>query len=65
MVTEEEKKSELFEALHLSMISSGESDGEDDTLSTRHLVWRAEEVSSKNWTHGIGQICPPNKGGSL
>ena len=46
MVTEEEKKSELFEALHLSMISSDESDGEDDTLSTKHLVWRAEEVSS-------------------
>ena len=46
MVTEEEKESELFEALHLSMISSDESDGEDDTLSTKHLVWRAEEVSS-------------------
>ncbi|CAH3152029.1 unnamed protein product [Pocillopora meandrina] len=40
------KRSELFKALHLSMISSDESDGEDDTLSTKHLVWRAEEVSS-------------------
>nr|XP_058946181.1 uncharacterized protein LOC131774182 isoform X1 [Pocillopora verrucosa] len=46
VVTEEEKKSELFEALHLSMISSDESDGEDDTLSTKLLVWRTEEVSS-------------------
>ena len=45
MVTEEEKKSQLFESLHFSMISSDESDGEDDTLSTKHLVWRAEEVS--------------------
>ena len=34
------------QALHLSMISSDESDGEDDTLSTKHLVWRAEELSS-------------------
>ena len=38
MVTEEEKKSQLFESLHFSMISSDESDGEDDTLSTKHLV---------------------------
>ena len=46
MVTEEEKKSQLFESLHFSMMSSDESDGEDDTLSTKHLVWRAEELSS-------------------
>ena len=46
MVTEEEKKLQLFESMHFSMISSDESDGEDDTLSTKHLVWRTEELSS-------------------
>lgn len=68
VVTEEEKKSELFEALHLSMISSDESDGEDDTLSTKHLVWRAEEVSSffkELDSRHRANNCPPNKGGSL
>ncbi|RMX56651.1 hypothetical protein pdam_00002373 [Pocillopora damicornis] len=37
VVTEEEKKSQLFDSLHFSMISSDASDGEDDTLSTKHL----------------------------
>ena len=46
MVTEEEKKSQLFDSLHFSMISSDASDGEDDTLSTKHLVWWVEELSS-------------------
>ncbi|XP_027058721.1 uncharacterized protein LOC113685410, partial [Pocillopora damicornis] len=46
VVTEEEKKSQLFDSLHFSMISSDASDGEDDTLSTKHLVWWVEELSS-------------------
>ena len=48
MVTEEEKKSQLFESLHFSMISSDESDGEDDTLSTKHLVLRAECIAQNS-----------------
>ena len=43
---EEEKSMQDFEALYSSLISSDESDEEQDTLVTRPLVWRAEEVST-------------------
>ena len=43
---EEEKSMQDFEALHSSLISSDESDEEQDTLVTRPVVWRAEEVST-------------------
>lgn len=46
MVTDDEKKTQLFESLHVTMMSSDESDGEEDTLVTRPLAWRAEEISS-------------------
>ena len=42
---EEEKSMQDFEALYSSLISSDESDEEQDTLVTRPLVWKAEEVS--------------------
>ena len=43
---EEEKNIQDFEALHSSLISSDKSDEEQDTVVTRPLVWRAEEVST-------------------
>ena len=43
---EEEISTQDFEALHLSLISSNESDEGQDTLVTRRFVWRAEEVST-------------------
>ena len=46
VVREEEKSMEDFEALHSSLISSQESDEEQETLKKRPLVWRAEEVST-------------------
>ena len=46
VVREKEKSMQDFEALHSSLISSDESDEEQDTLVTRPLVWRAEEVST-------------------
>ena len=45
MVTEDEKKMPVLEALHSALISSDESDEEGDVLRTRPLVWRSEEVS--------------------
>ena len=46
MVTDDEKKTQLFESPHVTMMSSDESDGEEETLVTRPLPWRAEEISS-------------------
>ena len=43
---EEEKSIQDFEALHSSLISLDKSDKEQDTVVTRPLVWRAEEVST-------------------
>ena len=43
---EEEKSMQDFQALYSSLISSDESDENQDTLVTRPLVWRAEEVST-------------------
>ena len=43
---EEEKSMQDFEALYSSLISSDESDEEQDTFVTRPLVWRTEEVST-------------------
>ena len=45
MVTEDEKKMPVLEALHSALISSDESDEEGDVLRTRPLEWRSEEVS--------------------
>jgi len=46
VVREQEKSMQDFEALHSSLISLDESDKEQDTVVTRPLVWRAEEVST-------------------
>ena len=45
MVTEDEKKMPVLEALHSALIPSDESDEEGDVLRTRPLEWRSEEVS--------------------
>ena len=45
MVTEDEKKMPVLEALHSALISSDESDEEGGVLKTRPLEWRSEEVS--------------------
>ena len=45
LVTEDEKKMPVLEALHSALISSDESDEEGDVLRTRPLKWRSEEVS--------------------
>ena len=44
-MSEEEKKEEMFGALHTSLISSDESETEGDPLVTRPLTWRTEDVS--------------------
>ena len=43
---EEEKSIKDFEALHSSLISLDKLDEEQDTVVTRPLVWRVEEVST-------------------
>ena len=35
----------MYEALHISLISSDESDAEGDALSTRPLTWRTDDVN--------------------
>ena len=35
----------MFEALHIGLISSDESDAEGDALATRPLTWRTDDVS--------------------
>ena len=45
MVTEAEKDGQMFEALHIGLISSDESDAEGDALATRPLTWRTDDVS--------------------
>ena len=45
MVREEERSGEMYEALHISLISSDESDAEGDALSTRPLTWRTDDVN--------------------
>ncbi|XP_068714058.1 uncharacterized protein [Montipora foliosa] len=45
-VSEEEKNGRLYESLHPSLMSSDESDQEEETLLNRPLRWRAEEVSN-------------------
>ena len=42
---EEEKEDEIFVSLHISLVSSDESEDEGDALATRPLTWRVEEVS--------------------
>ena len=44
-MSEEEKKEEVFGALHTSLISSDESEEEGDALVIRPLTWRTEDVS--------------------
>lgn len=54
MASEEEKREPIFEALHLSLVSSDESDEEDPTsMVTRPLTWRTEEVT--NFFHVLDQ----------
>ncbi|CAH3182787.1 unnamed protein product [Porites lobata] len=45
-VTEEERDGDLFSALHASLVSSDESDTEDNSLRTRPLSWRTENVNN-------------------
>ena len=45
LVTEDEKKMPVLEALHSALIPSDESDEEGDVLRTKPLEWRSEEVS--------------------
>ena len=35
----------MYEALHIGLISSDESDAEDDALATRSLTWRTNNVT--------------------
>ena len=35
----------MYEALHIHLVSSDESDAEEDALKTRPLTWRTEEVT--------------------
>ena len=35
----------MYEALHINLVSSDESDAEEDALKTRPLTWRTEEVT--------------------
>ena len=35
----------MYEALHIGLISSDESDAEGDALATRPLIWRTDDVS--------------------
>ena len=35
----------MYEALHTNLVSSDESDAEEDALKTRPLTWRTEEVT--------------------
>ncbi|CAH3015482.1 unnamed protein product [Porites evermanni] len=50
VVTEDEKKMPVLEALHSALIPSDESDEEGDVLRTRPLEWRSEEVSILLWS---------------
>lgn len=45
-VTEEERDGDLFSALHVSLVSSDESDTEDNSLRTRPLSWRTKNVNN-------------------
>ena len=45
VVTEAEKDGQMFDALHIGLISSDESDAEGDALATRPLTWRTDDVS--------------------
>lgn len=45
-VSEEERDGDLFSALHVSLVSSDESDTEDNSLRTRPLSWRTENVNN-------------------
>ena len=44
MVTEAEKNGQMYEALHIGLISSDESDAEGDALASRPLSWRTDDV---------------------
>ena len=66
---EEEKSIQDFEPLHSSLISLDKSDEEQDTVVTRPLVWRAEEVSTifqglhlghkERLSNQQGRVAPP------
>ena len=45
MVSGEEKSEQMYEALHIGLISSDKSDTEDDALATRPLTWRTDDVN--------------------
>lgn len=44
-VVKEQKSGQMYEALHIGLISSDESDAESDALATRPLTWRVVDVS--------------------
>ena len=45
MVTEEERGGDLFPALHVSLMSSDESDTEDNALTTRPICLGGQKMS--------------------
>lgn len=45
-VTEEERDGDLFSAVRVSLVSSDESDTGDNSLRTRPLSWRTENVNN-------------------
>ena len=55
LVTEDEKKMPVLEALHSALIPSDESDEEGDVLRTKPLEWRSEEVSC--FFHNLDSRC--------
>ena len=68
VITEEERKRPVFEAVHSTLISSDEPDEEGDVLRTRPLEWRSEEVSIfffQIWTLVIEKVCPTSKEGNV
>ena len=59
VVIEAEKDGQMFEALHIGVILSDESDAEGDALATRPLTWRTDDISKyfqlfdEHWKAGM------------
>lgn len=45
VTSEEERSGDLFPALHISLVSSDESGTDDDSLTTRPMTWRTNDIS--------------------
>ena len=66
MVTEDEKKMPLLEALHSALISSDESDEEGDVLKAPRVEIRGGfHVFFIIGTLAIEEVCPTSKKGNL